>query len=59
MTLRIYTKNGQGFTAEEVRRGDIYLYCDVTCPHCGKEQPALAGGHLGGPCVKCGKATNA
>lgn len=55
--LYIGTNNGKGFTALEIERGLVWAYVDVTCQHCGKEQPVMATGHVGGPCVRCGKAT--
>jgi len=46
-----------GFTAEQVKRGETWLYTDVTCGHCGKEQPVAATGYVGGPCIRCGRDT--
>jgi ribosomal protein S27E len=37
--------------------GEVALFFDIRCPHCGKSQPVAATGHWGGPCVGCGKPT--
>ena len=63
MKIKLYPKSGpndedNGFTAEEIRRGTPWLYADVTCPHCDKEQPVAATGGIGGPCCRCGKRTD-
>ena len=62
--IKFYPKfNGlaedRGFTAEEIKHGDHWLYADVTCPHCGKLQPVAATGYVGGPCVQCGQPSMA
>lgn len=58
--MRLYqgTKNGDGFTADEIKRGIHTLYMDVTCPWCKKEQPVAMTGYIGGPCVRCGGRTD-
>lgn len=48
-----------GFTADEIQRGEHWLHADVTCPSCGKEQPVAATHYVGGPCVRCGALTGA
>ena len=63
MRLQFFPKtNGneseRGYTADEIRRGIHFLYADVECPHCAKEQPVAATQYLGGPCVRCGKLTS-
>lgn len=63
MDLRFYPKpNGdaseRGYSADEIRRGIHYIYADVQCPHCAKEQPVAATGYVGGPCCGCGKLTS-
>ncbi len=51
-------KEEQGFTEEEVRKGIIWLYADVTCTKCGKVQTAAAAGSItNGSCIKCGGRT--
>lgn len=60
--VRIYPKpNGKdenrGFTLEDIRNGEIYLYMDITCPHCGKEQSVAQTNYVGGPCCNCGRLT--
>lgn len=48
----------RGFTEQEIRSGHIWLYADVKCEECGKEQSlASVGGH-GGKCIKCGGRTS-
>lgn len=39
MNIKVYPP-ADGFTASEVRAGHHWLYADVKCPHCGKEQSA-------------------
>lgn len=52
------TEDEQGFTAEEIRRGDQWLYTDVTCTECGKVQSlAMAGSIDNGKCIRCGGET--
>lgn len=46
-----------GYTGEEIQRGLHWINADVTCFHCGKEQPVAVTHHVGGPCVRCGKPT--
>ena len=46
-----------GYTGEQIRKGHHWVNADITCPHCGKEQPVAMTGYLGGPCVKCGRLT--
>lgn len=46
------------YSAQEVRSGFIWLHTDIECPWCHKVQPVAATGHLGGPCVRCGKLTD-
>lgn len=60
--LRFYPKPApdggiEGYSLTDIRTGQMWFYADVTCVHCGKEQLALAGGSLGGPCVRCHKPT--
>ena len=60
--IKFYPKfNGRaedrGFTADEIKRGDHWLYADVTCQNCGKVQPVAATSYVGGPCVRCGELT--
>lgn len=61
--MKIYPKsNGteedSGFTAEEIRRGIHWLYADVKCKDCGKEQSlAMAGSIDNGVCIRCGGKT--
>jgi hypothetical protein len=51
-------KEEGGFTYDEVKRGVIWLYADVTCTECGKEQSAaMAGSTVDGTCIKCGGRT--
>jgi phage FluMu protein Com len=57
-TYRIYPPP-EGFTAEQLRHGDHWIYTDVECPHCGKVQPVAATQYVGGPCVQCGELTGA
>jgi len=47
-----------GFTVQEIERGDHFLWMDVTCPNCEKEQSVASTGYVGGPCVRCGKRTD-
>lgn len=60
--MKIYPKHDakheedKGFTAEEIRRGIIYLYVDVECVECGKIQ-SLANSGYDRKCVKCGGRT--
>ena len=56
MSYKIYPPP-EGFTAEELRRDLHWVYTDVTCPHCGKEQPVAATRYVGGRCVRCGELT--
>lgn len=63
MNIKLYPKTStieddRGFTAKEVKQGIPWIYADVTCPNCGKEQPVAATGYIGGPCVQCGKRTD-
>lgn len=62
--MKIYPKTefpneeDKGFTAEDVRRGIIWLYADVECEVCGKVQSvAMAGSTDNGKCIKCGGRT--
>jgi hypothetical protein len=58
LSIRFYPKpDGSGYSTMEIRRGYHWLYADITCPHCDKEQPVAATGYVGGPCVRCGKPT--
>ena len=53
------TESDRGFTAEEITRGDIWLYADVKCETCGKIQSlAMAGSTDNGKCIKCGGRTS-
>lgn len=45
----------RGYTEEDIRRGLIFLYADVKCTKCGKEQ-SYANGHNG--CIRCGGECN-
>jgi len=56
LKLKIYSKD-EGFTAEEIKRGLHWVYADITCPHCNKEQSVMNTQYLGGPCCRCGKKT--
>lgn len=56
MNLKIYSP-ADGFTADEIKRGMHWIYADITCPHCGKEQSVMNTQYLGGPCMQCGKKT--
>lgn len=48
-----------GFTAEEICKGIHWLYADVKCEKCGKEQSlANAGSTDNGKCIKCGGRTS-
>ena len=47
----------RNYTEAEVRHGHLWLYADVECPHCGKNQPVAATHYVGGPCVRCGELT--
>ena len=64
MKIQFYPKQctsfdeDRGFSEQEIRRGHIWVYADITCPHCGKVQPVAATSYLGGPCCKCGKRTD-
>ena len=55
-TYRFYPPDN-GFTADDVRNGRMWVYADVECPHCGKVQPVAATQYVGGPCVQCGQLT--
>lgn len=44
-------------STKEVEKGHTWLYTDVTCPHCGKEQPVAMTRYVGGPCIRCGELT--
>lgn len=63
LVMKIYPKHnlpeGQnGFSAEEIRRGEHWLYADVKCQDCGKIQSlAMAGSIDNGKCIKCGGKT--
>lgn len=63
MKLQFYPKHSadstgnRGFSAEEVHNGHMWVYADITCPHCGKVQPVAVTLYFGGPCCKCGKLT--
>lgn len=47
------------FTAEEIRRGEHWLYADVKCESCGKVQLlAMSGSTDNGKCIKCGGKTS-
>ena len=46
------------YSANEIRLGIHWIHTDVTCPHCGKEQPVAVTGYIGGPCVRCGELTS-
>lgn len=64
MLLQFYPKTtpdfdgNRGFSEEEVRKGHIWVYADITCPRCGKVQPVAATSYLGGPCCRCGNRTD-
>jgi hypothetical protein len=58
--LKIYPKpnSDEGFTRDEIIRGEIFLYADVKCTECGKEQSlAMAGSIDNGKCIRCGGRT--
>lgn len=61
--MKIYPKHNlqeedRGFSAEEIRRGIHWLYTDVECEKCGKEQSvAMAGSIDNGKCIRCGGRT--
>jgi ribosomal protein S27E len=57
VNVRFYAPR-EGFPADMVKRGEHWLYADVTCPACGKEQAVVATGYVGGPCVGCGARTD-
>lgn len=62
--MKIYPKHNEpeefaGFSAEEIRNGDHWLYTDVKCEECGKIQSlAMAGSTDNGKCIKCGGRTS-
>jgi len=56
LKLKIYSKE-DGFTADEIKRGIHWVYADITCPYCGKEQSVMMTQYLGGPCCRCGEKT--
>ena len=57
-TYRFYPPP-DGFSADDVRKGRMWLYADVECGHCGKVQPVAATQYVGGPCVQCHELTSA
>lgn len=57
MNIRFYPPR-EGLTYEEIRRGDIWLYADVRCPHCGDDVAVSNTHYVGGPCPKCGGLTS-
>lgn len=62
MNVKFYPKSppdasGQGYSVEDIQKGLIWLYADVTCPSCGKEQSVANTGYVGGPCIRCGELT--
>jgi len=48
-----------GYSGEEMKRGDIYLHVDITCPHCDKLQPLSMTTYPGASCCRCGRPTQA
>jgi hypothetical protein len=59
LNINIYPReDGSGFTATEINRGLHWIYTDIVCPHCGKEQSIPATHYLGGSCHFCGKNTD-
>lgn len=61
--MKIYPKHNapegaKGFSEEELRRGDHWLYADVTCEDCKKVQALSQVGGFGGPCIRCGGRTS-
>lgn len=60
MNIKLYPKThgeDDGFSADEILRGLPWVYADVKCPNCGKEQPVAGTGYIGGPCCACGGLT--
>lgn len=63
MKVKMYPKQtadarGDGFSAEEVKRGIPFLYMDHTCIHCDKLQSVANSNWLDGNCIQCGKKVN-
>ena len=59
MNITFYPKHdGTGYTPDEINRKIMWLYADVKCPHCGKEQSVAQTGSVGGPCILCGRRTD-
>jgi ribosomal protein S27E len=61
VTYRFYPNSSSpdgSFSADEIRRGFLWLSADVECPHCGHVQSVASTGYQGGPCVWCGKLTS-
>lgn len=56
--MKIYPPK-EGFTAEDINKGIHWLYTDVKCQDCGKEQSlAMTGSIDNGKCIKCGGKTS-
>jgi hypothetical protein len=54
MKIKFYPPK-EGISNEDFARGLHWLYADVTCGHCGKEQSVANAGGYDGVCVRCGK----
>ena len=54
----LYGENERGFSESDIRNGTMWLYADVVCPSCGKNQSVASTGYVGGPCISCGKKTD-
>lgn len=58
MDFYIKTENLSIEKIEEIiSKKYIYIFADIQCPHCGKNQSVISTKFLGGPCVKCGEMT--
>jgi ribosomal protein L37AE/L43A len=53
-----YGEEGGGYSVDEIKKGVMWLYADVKCPACGKEQSVANTGYVGGPCMRCGARTD-